>query len=381
MTTWSVVKDDGGTQRRRFRLPRDLPRIALLACLAAVVVSLGFVFVPGNPPKPAAPSVSERARASALADALSLRTRAEQLQATATEGSRAADRKASPAAAGTAVQAAVTLLTTQARALLRPGPSPEASATAAPATTAPATPAPPTAARLAADLASSGRQRLADARTSDGGMARLLASVGTAQLLQSSALAAAAGTRDPAAGFPEKATAEVPGPEVPAAGSCPPATGSPADGTPGPLAAGLPEALAAVMQAELEAVYGYQVALTRLDGAPAAAAKARLAHHEALVTGADTLGRAQCAAVPPREPGYALDQAFLASPGRGLASLEAASLTAYGELVALSEGPTRQWAVAGLLGAARRAAAWGAAPGPFPGLALDPASLPTLPPA
>jgi len=39
---------------------------------------------------------------------------------------------------------------------------------------------------LAADLARSGRQRLADAAAVDGGMARLLAAVGTGQLLQSS---------------------------------------------------------------------------------------------------------------------------------------------------------------------------------------------------
>ncbi|WP_445154801.1 DUF4439 domain-containing protein [Arthrobacter sp. Hor0625] len=382
------MKDDGGTQRRRFRLPRDLPRIALLACLAAVVVSLGFAFVPGNPPKPAAPSVSERARASALADALSLRTRAEQLEAAATEASRPALPKASPAAAATPVRAAVTLLTTQARALLLPGPSPAGSApadTATPAVTATATATsasvPPTAARLAADLASSGRQRLADAGTADGGMARLLASVGTAQLLQSSALAAAAGVRDPAAGLPDRAAAELPGPGVPAAGSCPATTAPAAAGTGAPVAAGMPDALTAVVRAELEAVYGYQVALTRLDGAAATAATGRLAQHEALAAGAESLGRAQCAAVPPREPGYALDPAFLSAPGRGLAGLESASLTAYGDLIALSEGPTRQWAVAGLLGAARRAVAWGAAPGPFPGMAFDPASLPTLPPA
>ena len=53
-----------------------------------------------------------------------------------------------------------------------------------------------------------------------------------------------------------------------------------------------------------------------------------------------------CSAVPPREAGYALGQSFLASPAAGLGDLEAAALPVYGDLVALSEGETRQWAIA-----------------------------------
>ncbi len=79
--------------------------------------------------------------------------------------------------------------------------------------------------------------------------------------------------------------------------------------------------------------------------------------------------------VPPREAGYTLEQSFLASPAAGLGRLEAAALPVYGDLVALSDGETRQWAIAALVGAARRAVLWGADPGSLPGLAADPASF------
>lgn len=370
MTTWSVVKDDSGKKRRRVRLPEHLPRIALLACLALVVVSLGLVLKPGNPPERQEPPVSERTRAAALADALQLRDAGEQLGAAAAPAAVARG-----GSARTALTQTVSLLTTQARALLRPGQAPGAAVATPSLPSAPATPA-----GLASALASSGRQRLADAAATDGGMARLLAAVGTAQLLQSTALAAATGAPDPASGSPD------PGPAVPApaTGSCTAASVSPSSapvssGGTAAGSAGLPGALAALVSSEAETVYGYQVALTRLEGAAAKSAAEQLARHDALLAGVESLSRSHCAPIPPRQPGYALDPAFLASPGPGLAGLESTSLPAYGDLVALGDGGTRQWAIAGLLGAGRRAALWGATPSPLPGLALDPASLPTLP--
>ena len=222
MTTWSVVKDDTREKRRR----ELIPRVALLACLALVVVSLGMALRPGSPPEPAEPPFSEQARSAALADTLRLRAAGEQLGR-----STAGDEDA--AVAGT-----VSLLTSQARALLVPGqsapaslPAPRSSSAAASAAavrclpTASPTVAPPpaTAAALATELAASASQRFADAAESDGGMARLLAAVGTAQLLQASSLAAAAGAPapagpDPAAGVPEIDALS---------GACPGATGSP----------------------------------------------------------------------------------------------------------------------------------------------------------
>jgi hypothetical protein len=381
------VKDDSGDKQRRRRLPRHLPRTALFVCLALIVVSLGMVLRPASP---AEPPVSERVRAAALADALRLRTASEQLGA----GTASPAVPALATAARPALDRTVSLLTTQARALLLPG---QAASPAAAATTTAATPpaaagtaAPVTAAGLAADLAASGRQRLADAVAADGGMARLLAAVGAAQLLQSSAVAAAAGAPDPAAAAPDAGAAA--GPAVPTASATapspavgcpvpadPPSEAAAAGGPPVRGAADLGGALAALIRAELETVYGYQVALTRLDGGAAKTAADQLARHEALITAAEALSRASCAPIPAPEAGYALDPAFLAAPGPGLGALESGSLTAYGDLVALSDGTTRQWAVSGLLEAARRAALWGAEPGALPGLAADPASFPTLP--
>ena len=365
MTTWSVVKDDTREKQWRDFFPRLLPRFTLWACVALVVVSLGASVTPAQPRKPAEPPFSEQARAAALSEALRLSAAGEQLG------------QAVPGPASGAAQASisrtVSLLTTQARALLAPGDAPLAAASPTPS------PLPPSSVSGLVDaLASSGGQRLADAAKADGGMARLLAAVGTAQLLQASALAAAAGAAPPAQ---VPAAAEVTAPERP--GACPPesaAASSSAGGQHVPSgAATLAAALARAVRTEAETVYGYQVALTRLSGEAAAAAAAQLARHEALLSGAEALSRLHCVPIPPREAGYTLESSFLASPATGLAGLEAATLPVYGDLVALSTGETRQWAVSALLGGSRRAAAWGADTGPVPGLAADPAAFPPLP--
>ena len=72
MTTWSVVNDDTREKRWQDHFPRRLPRYALLACLALVVVSLGVALMPARPPEPAEPPFSEQARAAALAETLQL---------------------------------------------------------------------------------------------------------------------------------------------------------------------------------------------------------------------------------------------------------------------------------------------------------------------
>jgi hypothetical protein len=375
-----------------------LPRYALLACLALVVMGLGMALTPSRPPEPAKPPFSEQARADALTQALRLRTAGSRLNNAAAGDARsvapAATPSASPAAepggksaaAGNpAVERTVSLLTTQAQALRLPGESPvvtapaespaaDSAAPAAPAagssSAAPsAAPLPSTAAELVTALADSGRRRLADAALADGGMARLLAAVGTAQILQASDLAAGTGTAAPP--LPEIAVPDLSG----ACPSAPNAAGATASAAP------VDAALAAVVRTEARTIYGYQVALPRLDGDAAASATAGLARHDALLTGAEALSRQHCSNVPPREPGYTLGKAFLDSPSAGLGNLEAGALPAYGDLVALSEGPTRQWAIAALLGSGHRAVRWGADPGPLPGLAGEAlASLPPLPP-
>jgi hypothetical protein len=133
------------------------------------------------------------------------------------------------------------------------------------------------------------------------------------------------------------------------------------------------------VEAELEAVYGYQAALTRLDPASAATASDLLEQHHDLVEGAVHYSRVHCAAVPPQQPGYVLSQAFLDAPAAGLGRIEAGTLPVYGDVVATSQGATRKWAISALLDAARRTVHWGTDPGPLPGLTLDESQLPQLP--
>ena len=392
MTTWSVVKDDTKEKPR----PARYFRYGILASLAVLVVSLGLALIPGPPPEVPEPAFSERARAAALAETMQLRL---------------AGRKMADSFSGAERQAllrTVTLLTTQARALIGPDPKPSASATgAASATTstsasasASGTATAPAQAEgadspagLVAALSASGSQRLEDAAASDGGMARLLAAVGTAQVLQASSLAPALGTVAPAA--PESPTAASPATPPTASptaassttasstaasptadGSCPPATtgSESAEGSATPATA-----LAMAVKTEAETVYGYQVALARLDGAAAASASQLLARHESVLAEAEALSRALCVDIPPREAGYTLGPSFLASPAAGLGSLEAGTLPVYGDLVALSGGSTRTWAISGLLAAANRAVLWGSDPGPLPGIVVDTAQLPDLP--
>ncbi|MFF2031986.1 DUF4439 domain-containing protein [Arthrobacter sp. NPDC058192] len=421
------MNDVSREKRWQDHFPRLFPRYALLACLALVVVSLGVVLTPARPPEPAEPSFSEQARAAALTETLRLKAAGSRLVTAVQDGSKpppASLDGGSEPAGNPAVERTVTLLTTQAQALRMPGETDSeaagASATASdaspPAKTAatataspspagtPVAQAPATAAALVAALADSGRQRLADAAVADGGMARLLAAVGTAQLLRASALAAETGTTAPPSAdvaFPKLsgtcASEPAQAGSSRATGSAESAAGDATAASPAVPDAAVPDAihsagtqsgpettpagaseaaaLAAVVQTEAEAVYSYQVALPRVRGAAAASAAEALARHDELLRGAESLSRRLCLAVPPREAGYALGKSFLASPAAGLGKLEAAALPVYGDLVALSEGETRQWAIAALYSSGKRSVHWGADPGALPG--LDSASLPS----
>ncbi|BAS08251.1 hypothetical protein AHiyo4_16730 [Arthrobacter sp. Hiyo4] len=159
------------------------------------------------------------------------------------------------------------------------------------------------------------------------------------------------------------------------AAGCASEAADPAAGT----GAELGSALASAVQGELELVYAYQAALTRLDSGSAAQASTFLAQHGVLRGEAEAMGRSRCAMVPPRQPGYVLSQAFLADPADGLGTLEAGILPVLGDVVALSTGRERVWALSALQSAARRTVHWRGSPGPVPGMVLDEALLPPLP--
>jgi hypothetical protein len=341
--------------------------------LAVLVVGAGAVLIPRDAGKPQAVPFSETARSEALSATEALLGSANLLEGT-TPGGAAANESSG----GSGLADSVTLLTSQARALLPPS-SPAASNTrtagyASPASsTAAATQDTPTRTAFVSALSSSASRRLADAAEADGGMARLLAAVGTSQLLESSRLATAWGLPAPAT------TAEVTA--VPTAPpSCPATPQSTTTAAPtASTRADLPAALSAVVSSEQEAIYAYQVALTKLDPKASANAAAWLARHQELLRGAEAQGRLHCIATPPREAGYRLPASFAAKPAAALGSMEASSLVAYADLVALSEGETRQWAIDGLVDAAKRSQAWGTPVGPFPGVLIDSAALPPLP--
>ena len=362
------MKDDTqetGRRRRYFQY-------AVFALAALLVVSLGVVLIPREPSPPAAPPFSEQARASAFADSLSLRAASLDLQG-------AADATA-PASHASALARTVTLLTVQARALILPAGNPALdSAAASPATALATVTAPSTTADLAAALQASGAQRLQDAETADGGMARLLAGAGTAQLLAAEDLASAAGIA--LAPLPEADSSPTasPAPTPPVTASAAVGCASEAAVADASSAADLGSAFASAVAAELELVYAYQAALTRLNSGSAAPASNFLAQHGILRNEAEAMGWSHCAAVPQRRPGYALSQVFLADPAAGLGTLEAGTLPVLGDLVALSAGREREWALSALQSAARRTVHWGSSPGPVPGMVLDEALLPPLP--
>ena len=340
----------------------------LVSLLAVLVLGTGVVLLPSREQPDPEPPFSETARATAYAETRAL-----------LDGASAAGSSS----------ATVTLLESQARALLAPAP-----ASAAPSGAVSSAPSAPAGkAAFLGGLARSAAQRLADAGKSDGGTARLLAAVGTAQLLESGRLARAWGLPLPA----QPALPESPAPSSSVLSSPAPSSSSPSSSSPeascpagGSTAApstatddaGAPgpgEALAAVVRAEQEAVYIYQVARTRLDGTAAATAALDLAGHQDLLREAEALARQLCTEPPPREAGYRLPAGFASQAAAALGEQESAALPAYGELVALSDGGTRNWAIAGLLDSARRMESWGTLSGALPGLSVDPAALPELP--
>lgn len=133
------------------------------------------------------------------------------------------------------------------------------------------------------------------------------------------------------------------------------------------------------VKTEAETIYGYQVALTRLEKSNTQSASSLMERHEQLLQEAEELSRLHCVDAPHQEPGYSLKPEFLQAPAAGLGSLEAETLPVYADLVALSEGPARRWAIAGLWEAAQRSVQWGADPGAVPGVLFNADQLPPLP--
>jgi len=225
------------------------------------------------------------------------------------------------------------------------------------ATTTPQTPATP--AQVLAALVTARTAAFSDAgAVADGGLARLLASIGTARDDLAARLAAATGTKVPAAASPAPtATAAAPATPAPSA--------TPAAGTP------FTDADAqALVRAHDQAGYGFEVVAAKLSGAERKRAVAAAARHR--VAAATLATDAGIAGTPddPRRAAYTLPGG-LSDPKvvRALArSLETSLADAYSTAVAHAAAGQRAEPVTGLRTASAAARTWGATAVAFPGM-------------
>lgn len=375
----------------------------LLLIVAVIVVALGTVVVHETDHLSAQPSPTELARVAALDRASTLNASVQQLAAAASPTMKAALQNS-----GTALRADIDALTipatgTASAAASAPAGSPTAGDASATASTTPALAA--TVPALVDALTQSSTASLHSAATADGGMARLLASVGAGQLMNARALAATAGLpvpeapvldpagTDPASDPAAAASAATPGLAIAgnptpapsgqgtnpldqaapngqasaAAGATPSSAPCP---TPRKAAAGVnaDQALLTATKAEQKAVYAYQVSATRMTDPASGRAVAVLATHEDRLAALQDLLRSSCLAAPDVDPGYTLAPAFTQQPAAALASLEDQLGLVYGDLVALGQGAVRTMAITALVQSAEHGELWGPPARVLPGL-------------
>ncbi|MEH0111397.1 DUF4439 domain-containing protein [Tersicoccus sp. MR15.9] len=293
--------------------------------------------------------------------------------------------------------------------------SPAGSSPAAPsAASAPTLPAAGSPASSASESVTAGSSTSGWSTAPEGGMARVLAATGGAQVQWADRLARSAGVTLPDAAA--RVRAAVPADASPSA--CPSSTGraaspssdqssagaqspTPSDApasavssttgaassssTSGSAVPGPTEALARVELAEQRAVYTYQVLRARTgDTLPSATAAERA--HRTRLTAAVEFARHHCRAVEPERPAFPVDRTVLDQPARATAAtarLERDAILAWGDAVAFGDAATRARAVPLLLDAARAGTALTGVIAVAPGLSdsLLPSSSPGSPAA
>jgi hypothetical protein len=348
------------TPRTRGAARRRISALRFAVAVLAVATALAGCGIRLETPAPTAPApdLTEIVRSRSVDDALELAA-----------GARAASTGASPEVqqvlarvADFSDQHAVELGGTYDSGLATPTPStstPAAEPTAVPDAT-----------QVLALLTTADQTAAADAADVPGGaLARLLASIAASRADLVAQLAPALGVPatdagSPAASPPVAAPADgaTAGSPTPTAGSASPATPQPAD---------VPTTdRIAIVAAEDQAGYGYEVLAAKLDDPSRAAARAAAAVHRAR---AETWAQAWAldgTTSDPRRTTYALP-AGLDDPATALAlaqSLEMGLTTTYASAVADSARASRPELIAALLAASSDAAAWGAPALAFPGL-------------
>ncbi len=363
------------TARPQGRLAARARRLVLFLALGAVVLSFGLVAGSSGASDPA-PTFSETALADARAAARNL---AAEAQALAGEGQDPLATELRQQAEGLRTQAALLADTGQA----------QRSSAAAGGGARTADAADPQTPEYLQELAESADVNLRAAWRADPGTARLLAAAGAAQQVwaaRGSALAGpdpsgpARGTGAADRGGPGTAAADAGGND-PGAGADSPEC--PDDAVPGAaeFPAAAPDAAAALraaVDAEFGTAYAYEVALAQVRPPEPVRTQwqTRVTEHES--RGADAVAYLPGLCLPAVAPvaGYRLEAAFLQDPAAGLPALEQQFPAVYADLVALSEGGLRSWAIGRLAAVTNELYLQADTVPAVPGLAAVPDDLP-----
>ncbi|MBE0009277.1 MULTISPECIES: DUF4439 domain-containing protein [unclassified Arthrobacter] len=370
MTSSTVVKDSSGPRRSG---PRGVARSVAHRTIRSLALVLAFVLVVAlginldGPPPPGPPPLSLTEQAQVIAE-----VSATDLAAAATilSDGAAADGQG----VGEAYAVTAGLLQEQAAALRHPVLSMVSSPTVSSGTvsaapqpsaevargeglastggsSAAATQPAPTPTSFVADLFSAAQQNLEASIATEPGIARLLASVAVSQRHQALALAGLQGLEAPEW---EPLPAAGPGPLPKCAGT------DPVD----PPEA---EPLSAAVSAEHQAAYAYEVAAARIPDGAHLTERAEQ-HALAAVAGEGVLQGLACTQLPTQIPAFTLDAGFLDDPAGTLDQLNAELVGMYADLVGLTEGPARSWAVERFIDVAGQQQTISDTPEAFPGI-------------
>ncbi|MGV8976522.1 MAG: DUF4439 domain-containing protein [Cellulomonas sp.] len=347
------------TPLTRGTAPRQIRAVRYAAAALAVAAALTGCGIRLETPAPTAPApdLTEIVRSRSVDDALELAA-----------GARAASTGASPQAqevlsrvADFSTQQAVELGGIYDSGLAAPTPSPSTAA-AAPSAAVDAT-------RVLALLTTAEQTAAADATdVPGGGLARLLASIAAARAGLVAQLAAALGVPAAAAGAP---AGQLPAatPDNGATASDPSPTVSTSSAAPRPANVPTAERIA-IVAAEDQAGYGFEVLAAKLDNPSRSVARTAAAAHRARAETWAQEWTLDATTSDPRRATYALP-AGLDDPSTAVAfaqSLEIGLTTTYASAVADSASVSRSGLIAALMTASGDATAWGAPLVAFPGL-------------
>ncbi|MGN8246341.1 DUF4439 domain-containing protein [Cellulomonas soli] len=344
---------------------RSLRAIAAAFALIPVLAACGIRLETPAPTEPA-PDTLEQVRARTVEDAQTLALTAAAAREAVAEGT---EPGVDPAALTLVLDDVAAHSTQHAQQLGGeydsglPDPSPSPTGTPAPTTA--------TSTEVLALLADAATTALDDARTvEDGPLARLIASVGTSRTGLAQRLAAATGQAVPegtsTGGTGTPATTE-PGPETDAPSGAPSSTTQAEATAPSGLAS---EDLDALVLAEDQAGYGFEVLAAVLGDGQRDRARADAADHRARAEQWAVLAGTSGTAADPRRVAYAVppaltDPAVAAELAR---TLQTTLASTYATLVARADAGSRDTLVEGLLRATADAATWGAPVVAFPGM-------------